>query len=61
MLATFLGCAMVTHWLHHSLIQIFFGLILEHKKVWCSLSYLNIQTRVFVETFRITLLIPKVP
>ena len=37
--ATFLGCAMVTHWLLHTSVQIFLGLILELKKVWCCLFH----------------------
>ena len=56
MVARFSECAVVTHWLPHSLVQIFFGLILVHKTVWCSLSSSNIQTRVLAMTFRITLL-----
>ena len=34
----------------------FFRLDLVHKKVWCSLSSLNVQTRVLAMTFHITLL-----
>ena len=56
MVATFLECGMVTHWLPHTQVQIFFCLVLELKKVWCCLSSLSIETGVFAETFRITLL-----
>ena len=34
----------------------FFCLVLVHKKVWCSLSSLSIQTGVLIVTFRITLM-----
>ena len=54
--ATFSGCAMVAHWLLHTPVQIFFHLFLELKKVWCYLSFLSIHTRVFSETFSITLI-----
>ena len=50
------GCAVVTYWLPHTPVQIFFHLILVHKKVWCYLSFLDIQTGVLAVTFRITLL-----
>ena len=56
MVATFLGCAVVTHWLPHTMVQIFFCFILKLKKVWCCFSSLSIQTRVFAYTFRITLM-----
>ena len=56
MVARFSDCAVVTHWLPHTLVQIFFRLILVQKKVWFSLSSLSIQTRVLVVTFCITLL-----
>ena len=56
MVARFLRCAEVTHWLPHTLVQIFFRLVLVHKKVWCCLFSLSIQTRVFAVTFCITLL-----
>ena len=56
MVATFLGCIVVTHWLPHTLVQIFFCLFLEFKKVWYCLSPLNIQTRVFIEILCIILL-----
>ena len=56
MKAKFSGCAMVTHWFLHTPVQIFFCLVLIHKKVWCSLSSLNIQTGVLAVTFHITLL-----
>ena len=55
--ARFLGCVVATHWLLHTLVQIFFRLILVHKKFWCSLSSLRIQTRVLAMTFHVTLLI----
>ena len=55
MVARFLGCAVVTHWLLHTAIQIFFCLVLVHKIFWCYLSSLGIQTRVFAMTFCITL------
>ena len=54
--ARLLGCVVATHWLLHTLVQIFFHLVLVHKKVWCSLSSLNIQSRVLAMTFYITLL-----
>ena len=54
--ARFSGCVVATHWLPHTLVQIFFCLVLVHKKVWCSLSSLSIQTGVLVVTFCITLL-----
>ena len=55
MVATFLGCAVVTHWLPYTSVQIFFCLFLELKRVWYYLSSLNIHTRVFSETLHITL------
>ena len=57
MVARFLECAVITHWLPHTPIQIFFCLVLVHKKVWCSLSFLNIQTEVLAQTFHITLIV----
>ena len=54
--ARFLGCAMATYWLPHTLVQITFHLVLVHKKVWCSLSSLSIQIGVLAVTFRITLM-----
>ena len=59
MVARFLEFAVVSNWLPHTLVQIFFGLILVHKTVWCSLSSSSIQTRVLVVTFHITLLSQK--
>ena len=56
MVARFSGCAVVTHWLPHTLVQIFFRLVLVHKKVWCSLSSLSIQSGVLAVTFCITLM-----
>ena len=47
---------MVTHCLPRTLVQIFFCFVLVHKKFWCCLSSLNIQTGVLVVTFRITLI-----
>ena len=54
--ARFSRCAVATHWLPHTLVQIFFYLVLVHKLVWCSLSSLSIQTGVWAVTLRITLL-----
>ena len=59
MVGRFLGCIVVTHWLPHTLVQIFFRLILVHKKVWCYLSSLSIQTGVLAVTFHITLFYKK--
>ena len=56
MVATFLECIVVTHWLPLTPIQFYFFLILEFKKVWSYLSSLSIQTRVFIEALRIILL-----
>ena len=61
MVARFLECAVVTNWLPHILVQIFFHLLLVHKIVWCSLFSSSIQTRVSAVTFNITLLAPKIP
>ena len=44
--ATFLGCAVIPHWLPHTPVQIFFSLLLVHKKFWYSLSSSSIQTEV---------------
>ena len=57
--ARFLKCAIATHWLPHTPVQIFFHLVLVHKKVWCSLSSLSIQIGVLAVTFYITLLSKK--
>ena len=57
--ARFSGCALATHWLPHTLVQIFFCLGLVHKKFWCSLSSLSIQTGLLAVTFGITLFITK--
>ena len=54
--ARFSGCAVATYWLPHTPVQIFFRLVLVHKKDWCSLSSLSIQTGVLEMTFRITLM-----
>ena len=51
--ATFPGCAVITHWLPHTPVQIFFRLLLVHKTI-CSSS--SIQTGILALTFRITLL-----
>ena len=56
MVARFLECAMVSNWLPHTPIQIFFCLVLVHKTVWCSLSSSSIRTGVLAGTFRITLI-----
>ena len=56
MVARFSECAMVSNWLPHTHVQIFFRLVLVHKTVWCSLFPSSIQTRVLARTFRITLL-----
>ena len=56
MVAKFSECAVVTNWLPHILVQIFFRLILVHKTIWCSLSSSSIQSRVLAMTFHITLL-----
>ena len=55
-MARFLECAVVSNWLPHTPVQIFFRLVLVHKIVWCSLSSSSIQTGVLVGTFYITLL-----
>ena len=55
MVARFLECVVLTHWLLHSPVQFFFRLVLVHKTVWCLLSSLSIQTGVLAVTFRITL------
>ena len=55
-MARFLECAVVSNWLPHTPVQIFFRLILVHKTVWCSLSSSSIQTGVLAGTFCITLL-----
>ena len=57
MVVGFSECAVVTHWLPHTLVQIFFCLILVHKIVWCSLFSSSIQTRVLVVIFCIILLL----
>ena len=53
--ARFSGCAVATHWFPRTPVQIFFRLVLVHKKVWYSLSSLSIQIGVLVVTFRIIL------
>ena len=59
--ARFLECAVATHWLPHTPVQIFFCLVLVLKKVWCSLSSLSIQTGVLGVTFCKTLFLSKFP
>ena len=59
MVARFLGCAVVTHWLPHTLVQKKNCLFLVHKKVWCCLSFLSIQIGILVVTFCITLMFAK--
>ena len=54
MVARFLECAVVSNWLLHTLVQIFFRLVLVHKTVWCSLSSSSIQTAVLAGTFFIS-------
>ena len=56
MVARFSECVVVSNWLPHTPVQIFFCLVLVHKSVWCSLSSLRIQTRVLAVTFCITLI-----
>ena len=56
MVVRFSKCVMVTHWLPHTSVQIFFHLVLVHKKVWWCLSSLSIQIGVFAMTFHIILL-----
>ena len=56
MVARFSECAVVSNWLPHTPVQIFFRFVLVHKTVWCSLSSSSIQTGVLARTFRITLL-----
>ena len=58
-MARFPRCAVVTHWLPHTPVQIFFRLILVHKKVWCSLSSLSKQSGILAMTFHITLICAK--
>ena len=55
MVATFLGCIVIFYWLPHTPVQIFFHLILDVRKFELVFS-LSIQTRVFGETLRITLI-----
>ena len=56
MVTRFSECAMVSNWLLHTPVQIFFRLVLVHKTVWYSLSSLSIQTGVLAGTFHITLI-----
>ena len=56
MVAWFSECAVVSNWLPHTPVQIFFRLVLVHKTIWCSLSSSSIQTGVLAGTFYITLL-----
>ena len=55
MVARFSECVVVSNWLPHTPVQIFFCLVLVHKIVWCSLSSSSIQTGVLAGTFHITL------
>ena len=55
MVARFSECAVVSNWLPHTPVQIFFRLVLVHKTIWCSLSSSSIQTGVLAGTFRVTL------
>ena len=55
-MATFPECPVITHWLPHTPVQIFFRLFLVHKIVWCSLFSSNIQIGVLAVTFYITLI-----
>ena len=56
MVAKFSECAVISNWLPHTLVQIFFRLVLVHKTIWCSLSSSSIQTGVLAMTFHITLM-----
>ena len=57
MVARFSGCAVVTHWLPHTPVQIFFVLFWCIKKIGAVFFFfLTIQTEVFAVTFHITLL-----
>ena len=56
MVARFSECAVVSNWLPHTPVQIFFRLVLVHKTIWCSLSSSSIQTGVLAGTFRTTLI-----
>ena len=60
MVASFSECAVVSNWLLHTPVQIFFRLVLVHKTVWCSLSSSSIQTGDLARTFYITLLTLKI-
>ena len=57
MMARFSECAVVSNWLPHTSVQIFFRLVLVHKTIWCSLSSSSIQIGVLAGTFCITLLV----
>ena len=59
MVARFSECAVVSNWLLHTPVQIFFRLVLVHNTVWCSLSSSSIQIGVLAQTFCITLLYKK--
>ena len=60
MVARFSECAVVSNWLPHTPVQIFFHLILVQKTIWCSLSSLSTQARFLVVTFRITIFSRKI-
>ena len=57
MVVRFSECVVISNWLPHTPVQIFFRLILVHKTIWCSLSSSSIQTGVLAETFCITLIL----
>ena len=57
MVAIFLECAVITHWLPHTPVQIF-CFFLELKKVWYYLFYLSIQIGIFIEILHIILMYP---
>ena len=59
MVARFSECAVVSNWLPHTSVQIFFHLVLVHKIVWFSLSSSSIQIGVSVVTFHVTLFLTK--
>ena len=54
--ARFLGCVVATHWLPHTPIQKKICLVLMHKKFWCYLFSLSIQTGVLTVIFYINLI-----
>ena len=56
MVVRFSECVVVSNQLPHTLVQIFFRLVLVHKTVWCSLITSSIQTGVLAMNFYITLI-----